>query len=146
MQQLTVIQDYVLKAMLHHRIIRPLGDAGTVWAGVDFSRDVGVLSNEREVVRDLYEALEDWLLTRLRNGERVPVVDGIDLNSEEGQKLVAWHERHPTKIDPDQAWFWTQEWQAGEREASREIEAGETTLHATGEDFLASFDGEDSPN
>jgi hypothetical protein len=53
MQQLTVIQDYVLKAMLHHRIIRPLGDGGTVWAGVDFSRDVGVLSNEREVVRDM---------------------------------------------------------------------------------------------
>jgi len=27
-------------------------------------------------------------------------------------------------IDPDQAWFWTDEWQAGEREVDEEIEGG----------------------
>ena len=28
-------------------------------------------------------------------------------------------------VDPDQAWFWTPEWQAGERKADAEIAAGE---------------------
>ncbi|MCX8103513.1 MAG: AbrB/MazE/SpoVT family DNA-binding domain-containing protein [Candidatus Bipolaricaulota bacterium] len=29
-------------------------------------------------------------------------------------------------IDPDQAWFWTKEWQKGEREADEDIRAGRT--------------------
>jgi hypothetical protein len=29
------------------------------------------------------------------------------------------------KTDPDQAYFWTEEWQVGEREASKQAEAGE---------------------
>lgn len=29
-------------------------------------------------------------------------------------------------IDPDQAWFWTEEWQKGEREADEDIRAGRT--------------------
>lgn len=29
-------------------------------------------------------------------------------------------------IDPDQAWFWTDEWQKGEREADEDIRAGRT--------------------
>lgn len=29
----------------------------------------------------------------------------------------------------DQAWFWTDEWQAGEHEADQEIGAGEGTIH-----------------
>lgn len=28
-------------------------------------------------------------------------------------------------VDPDQAWFWTPEWQAGEREADEELRRGE---------------------
>jgi TATA-binding protein-associated factor Taf7 len=30
------------------------------------------------------------------------------------------------ELNPDQIWFWTEEWQAGEREADRQIAAGET--------------------
>jgi hypothetical protein len=28
------------------------------------------------------------------------------------------------RIDPEQLWFWTPEWQAGEREVDRELQAG----------------------
>jgi hypothetical protein len=28
------------------------------------------------------------------------------------------------RLNPEQAWFWTEEWQAGEREVDREIAAG----------------------
>ena len=37
----------------------------------------------------------------------------------------------------DQAWFWTDEWQAGEREAVGEIARGEVTEFASGEDLTA---------
>jgi hypothetical protein len=142
MQQLSVVQDYILKAILHHRVVKPLGESGTVWAGVDFTRDVSVLSDEHDVVRDLYEALEDWLLLALQQGEPVPVVEGIDLTAEDARGLVAWHQTHRREVDPDQAWFWTPEWQAGEREASREIREGAGVTYETDEDFLASFEKE----
>ncbi len=41
--------------------------------------------------------------------------------------------------DPSQAWFWTPEWQAGERQASADLAAGRSTRHETDEDFLAAL-------
>jgi antitoxin MazE len=38
--------------------------------------------------------------------------------------------------DPDQAWFWTEAWQAKEREVDAEIAAGLGTLYESGEAFL----------
>ena len=43
-------------------------------------------------------------------------------------------------IDPDQAWFWTPEWQAGEREADAHIAAGRGTRYHSDEEFLAALD------
>lgn len=43
-------------------------------------------------------------------------------------------------IDPDQAWFWTPEWQAGEREADADIAAGRGTRYRSDEEFLAALD------
>lgn len=43
-------------------------------------------------------------------------------------------------IDPDQAWFWTPDWQAGEREADAEIAAGGGTRYRSDEEFLAALD------
>jgi len=40
-------------------------------------------------------------------------------------------------VDASQAWFWTESWQAGEREASRQMDAGEGTTYDTATDFLA---------
>ena len=41
-------------------------------------------------------------------------------------------------IDPDQAWFWTPEWQAKEREVDDERAAGASDQDfASGEEFLA---------
>ena len=43
-------------------------------------------------------------------------------------------------IDATQAWFWTPAWQAGEREAADEHEAGAGQVFESGDDFLASLD------
>jgi len=40
---------------------------------------------------------------------------------------------------PDQAWFWTPEWQAGERKADADKTAGRFTHYEDGETFLAAL-------
>ena len=39
-------------------------------------------------------------------------------------------------IDATQAWFWTPEWQAGEREADADLAAGRVERFESGEAFL----------
>jgi AbrB family looped-hinge helix DNA binding protein len=39
-------------------------------------------------------------------------------------------------IDASQAWFWTPEWQAGEREADRDEAAGRGETFDSGEEFV----------
>jgi hypothetical protein len=43
-------------------------------------------------------------------------------------------------VADDQAWFWTPEWQAGEREVDEQIAAGLTTFFGSTEEFLAALD------
>jgi hypothetical protein len=42
-------------------------------------------------------------------------------------------------IPSDQAWFWTKEWQEGERIADEEAAAGLGTVYNSGEEFLDSL-------
>lgn len=48
--------------------------------------------------------------------------------------------RGMTTIPADQKWFWTEEWQEGEREATRARAAGETRVYESGDAFLARMD------
>lgn len=43
-------------------------------------------------------------------------------------------------IDATQAWFWSPKWQAGEAEASAELERGEGEVFESSDEFLASLD------
>jgi AbrB family looped-hinge helix DNA binding protein len=43
-------------------------------------------------------------------------------------------------IDRSQAWFWTEEWQRREREATEDIKAGRTIKFDSGEDLLRYLD------
>ena len=43
-------------------------------------------------------------------------------------------------VPRDQAWFWTPEWQAKEREADEDLAAGRVTYYDSSEEFLASLD------
>jgi hypothetical protein len=44
------------------------------------------------------------------------------------------------KVNPDQAWFWTRSWQAGEREADADYAAGRFRAHDSTEAFLAALE------
>lgn len=53
--------------------------------------------------------------------------------AEDGQVTL----RGMTVASSDQAWFWGQEWQQGEREASAQIAAGHTEAHEDAESMFA---------
>lgn len=40
------------------------------------------------------------------------------------------------QIDPDQSWFWTEEWQAGEREVDEHLRHGRYEVFDSMDDFL----------
>ncbi|MGI8647012.1 MAG: hypothetical protein DLM55_08155 [Acidimicrobiales bacterium] len=42
-------------------------------------------------------------------------------------------------VPADQRWFWTQEWQAGEHEATVQISAGDFTTHEGPADMFAAL-------
>ena len=42
-------------------------------------------------------------------------------------------------VDLDQAWFWTKEWQAGEREADADIKAGRVKKAKSAEELIRSL-------
>jgi hypothetical protein len=48
-------------------------------------------------------------------------------------------------IDPDQAWFWTPEWQAKEREADADKAAGRVERFGSDEAFMAALEERRSP-
>jgi len=83
---------------------------------------------------DLYrlvDSLPEDVLRRIENGGPVTLV----VTKENGQLQLG-------EIDPEQAWFWTPEWQAGEREADEDIAAGRVTRSYSDEEFLAALEGD----
>jgi antitoxin PrlF len=76
----------------------------------------------------------------IRKAARLEVGDPIEVELTEDGILL-----RPLKtIDPSQAWFWTPEWQAGERQASADIAAGRVLSFATAEEFFAELDAIDA--
>jgi len=49
------------------------------------------------------------------------------------------------RIDPEQAWFWTREWQAKEHEADGDLAANRATSYETDGEFLAALDVRTEP-
>jgi hypothetical protein len=50
------------------------------------------------------------------------------------------------RIDPDQAWFWSPEWQGGEREVDEAIARGKRGgIYYSAEDFIAALEAELKP-
>ena len=54
--------------------------------------------------------------------------------------VLAEYLRETLSVSEDQAWFWSEEWQAGEREAEADIIAGRVQTFETIEDLLADLD------
>jgi bifunctional DNA-binding transcriptional regulator/antitoxin component of YhaV-PrlF toxin-antitoxin module len=59
--------------------------------------------------------------------------DEVEFQVRESGEVVL---RGLTTVPADQRWFWTEQWQAGEREASEQIQHGEVTQHGDVDDFF----------
>lgn len=93
---------------------------------------------------------EDIVLTKVtRNGQiTLPASVRRMTNIEEGDYIAVSVEGDiilltPKRlIDKSQAYFWTEEWQRGEIEATKDIRAGRTSEFVDVEDLIASLKGE----
>ena len=71
----------------------------------------------------------------IREALHVEEGDDVAFVVEAGQVTM----RGMKSIPAEQSWFWTEAWQAGEREASEQVFAGEGTVFENGNSFLDSF-------
>jgi len=93
---------------------------------------------------------EDIILTKVtRNGQiTLPASVRRRANIEEGDYIAVSVDGDrilltPKRlIDKSQEYFWTEEWQRGEIEASDDIKAGRTTEFSDVEDLISSLDAE----
>lgn len=76
---------------------------------------------------------EPWAQAR----RRADLEEG-DLGSVEVQR-DEMRDYYRTQDPYEQGWYWTEEWQAGEREALADIEAGRVTTYQSDDEFLASL-------
>ncbi|MBI5675712.1 MAG: type II toxin-antitoxin system HicB family antitoxin [Nitrospirae bacterium] len=75
-----MLSEYIQKTMeaAHYEIIE---DEKSYWGELPGFQGVWGKAETLEKCRyELKEALEDWIIYRLRNKLALPVVDGIDLN------------------------------------------------------------------
>lgn len=88
------------------------------------------------------------MLTRVRAKGQITIPDNVRRAAHiaegdylemtvQGDTLVL---RPRVVVPKSQAWFWTSEWQAGERDATEDIAAGRTTPYASDEALLDSLD------
>lgn len=71
----------------------------------------------------------------IRKAARLSEGDYLEVSVEEGAIVM----RPKKLIDAHQAWFWTEEWQRGEREASEDISAGRTRRSRSADEFIDSL-------
>lgn len=79
------------------------------------------------------------LPSALRRAAGIDIGDYVEISlTDEGLVLKA-----KQVIDKSQAYFWTAEWQAGEREAQSEIDAGKIHRYASADAMITDLDSDE---
>ena len=78
------------------------------------------------------------LPAEIREALHIREGDEIEFAVTEGGDVTV---RGYMSIPTDQRWFWTPEWQLGEREASEQIAAGEMTVYDSADEMFADLNG-----
>jgi antitoxin PrlF len=87
-------------------------------------------------------------ILRKKNILTVPREIADRMHLAEGDEFIVTEEQGRIVLTPalsipaDQAWFWAPEWQARVAEAEADRIAGDSTVYASEDDFLAALDGE----
>ena len=84
-------------------------------------------------VKDILSNL-DWIQPSIDNSyvpiSNEKIVDGVYSATADEAVIL---------IDADQSWFWTEEWQSGERAVQADIEAGKIHSYSNVEDAIAAL-------
>ncbi len=97
MRLLTIVDAYI-HAAVKHAVIEHLDD-GTVVATVPEAFGVVAFgADQLECGADLYARLEDWVSVSRSRGFNLPAIDGVDLNSVDGQALASYRDGLPTPV------------------------------------------------
>lgn len=120
-------------------------ELATLINSIPINRDVlsGPRSLSGEGIRHVTQALNaaDTLLETL-TAESLGDADDVDELVAFTQALRRLAFLVLAEHNPGQAWFWTPEWQAGERQANREIRQGRGHVSYSDEEFLAALDAD----
>lgn len=73
---------------------------------------------------------------RIRKAAQIGEDDPVEFEMTDSGILL----RKCKTIPADQAWFWTPEWRAGEREADEEYSGGRGEIFSSDEEFLRALD------
>jgi hypothetical protein len=92
----TIIQEYIIAAIKRALVVADEDDGGTTCCYVPeipgiraYGRDV------HECISELYRLIDMGIPVWLAHGHELPVLDGIDLNSERGKVLATYHRSTP---------------------------------------------------
>jgi hypothetical protein len=89
MTLLTIVEDFVIAAM--RRAVVEETDNGAVGATIPECPGVIAFGADRhQCATELYAHLEAWVRYSLAAGQRLPVIDGINLNSEADRILSSY--------------------------------------------------------
>jgi hypothetical protein len=83
-------------------------------------------------------------MTTVTKAELHELVDRLPDGAVDGAAILL-EEITDGRIDPGQAWFWTREWQAREREADEDLAAGRVTTYEGDDDFLGALEADLKP-
>ena len=76
----------------------------------------------------------------MRRQAGIEIGDYVEMRMVEGRLVLVPKQL----IDKDQTWFWTEEWQAAEREAEDELRAGQVREFDTLDELIADLDADEA--
>jgi hypothetical protein len=88
--------------------------------------------------------LGSWQNEGVTKAELHELVDRLPEGAVDGAAILL-EEITDGRIDPEQAWFWTREWQEKEREADNDLAAGRTTTFKGDDEFLGALEVDVKP-
>lgn len=89
-------------------------------------------------------ALGEWQDEDMTKAELHRMVDRLPDQAVDGAAILL-SEIADGRIDSEQAWFWTREWQQREREADEDLAVGQVTRYKSDEQFLGALDERTKP-
>jgi antitoxin MazE len=76
----------------------------------------------------------------MRRQAGIEIGDYVEMRMMEGRLVLVPKQL----IDKDQTWFWTEEWQAAEREAEDDLRAGRVKAFETLDELIADLDTDET--